>query len=137
MYNVSSCFLWLSLVFLILMCELYVPYRIRLFFSFSLGALASCFSSFLFEDIFKECVFFISASVFFYSFSLVLKSSIGKERSSYCSVISLCDIDAGTYGRVYSDGKSYVIKNREGIKIKKGEVLKLKRALLEGESLVP
>ncbi len=137
MYNISSYFLWLSLVFMILMCELYVPYRKRLFFSFTFGALASCFSSFLLEDIFKECIFFMSASVFFYSFSLVIANLVGKARGSYCSVISLGDIDAGAYGRVYFDGKSYVIKNCEGIKIKKGEVLKLQRALLDGESLVP
>ncbi|MBE6623160.1 MAG: hypothetical protein E7621_03125 [Ruminococcaceae bacterium] len=135
MYNGISHFLWLTLGFLILICELYVPYKIRVFLSICMSAFVVCFLSFFLTDIFTESVLFIIASAFFYCTSYIV-SLFQKKREVVFDTISLDDINEASYGRVYCNGKTYVIKNDSGKFIKKGEVVKLEKNRLEGESLV-
>ncbi len=135
MYNGISHFLWLTLGFLILVCELYVPYKIRVFLSLCLSAFLVCFLSFFLSDIFTESVLFIIASAFFYCTSYVL-SLFRMKREVVFDTISLDDIKEASYGRVYCNGKTYVIKNDSGKFIKKGEVVKFEKSCLEGESHV-
>ena len=135
MYNGISRFLWLTLGFLILIFELYVPYKIRVFISLCMSAFLICFLSFYLSDIFTESVLFIIASAFFYCTSYVL-SLFRMKRKVFFETISLDDIEEASYGRVYCNGKTYVIKNDSGKFIKKGEVVKFEKAALEGESLV-
>lgn len=137
MQNIDSCYLWLVLCFMIFACELYVPYKKRLFLSLASGAFVCSFCSFLFRDIFRESLFFIIVSVFFYSASVVLSALCVHGRKGYCDVIALNDIDECSCGRVYCCNKGYIIKNNSGRKIKKGEVLRIERQHLEGESVVP
>ena len=136
MYNGISHFLWLTLGFLILICELYVPYKKRVFLSLCLSAFAVCFFSFYLSDIFAESVLFIIASAFFYCTSLII-SSLRIKKGDMCDTICLDDMNEASYGRVYCKGKTYVIKNNSGKFIKKGEVVKFEKSYLEGESLVP
>jgi len=135
LYNGISHFLWLTLGFLILICELYVPYKIRVFLSICMSAFVVCFLSFFLTDIFTESVLFIIASAFFYCTSYIV-SLFQKKREVVFDTISLDDINEASYGRVYCNGKTYVIKNDSGKFIKKGEVVKLEKNRLEGESLV-
>ena len=136
MYNNISFFLWMILCFIILVCELYVPYKNRFFFSIASGAFASSFLSFFLFDLFRECVFFISASALIYIFSS-FKVAVKKRKTGMLSVIALCDIEEDSYGKVYYMVKVYIIKNPECQNIKKGEVVRIEKRRLEGERLVP
>ena len=136
MYNGISHYLWLILGFLILVCELYVPYKKRVFLSLSFSSFVICFLSFLLSDLFLESVIFILTSVFFYSKSIVI-SAFCIRKDVICDTICLDDIKEASYGRVYCMGKTYIIKNDSGKILKKGEVARFERSYLEGESLVP
>lgn len=132
-------FMWMLLAVTILLCELYVPYRQKLFLSIALsGSVCILISEFIY-DVFIQCIFFISLSAIIYctfSAALFFWNKIKKLRKNSIEIIALCDIPNNSYGAVYHSGKSQIIKNDYGKIIKKGEALRIDPQDLEGESVV-
>lgn len=128
--------LWPVFGLLILGCELYVPYRRRLLLSAAAGAGAALVSSCFFAEAFWQCVCFLIFSFLIYT-AASAAVFFGRRRRSgngFYTVIALGDIPEDGYGAVYCVGKSHIIRNPFGKRIKKGEVLRLCRRELEGES---
>lgn len=131
--------LWTAIMVTILVCELYVPYKKRLFLSFAAAAaVCSAFSDYM-GSVFIQCVFFAALSLLIYAAAelsgYIMRKKKGRN-AEYASVIALCDIPDKGFGAVYCMGKSHVIKNRYGKFIKKGEALQIGLRELYGERLV-
>lgn len=125
-------FIWSVPAFLILLCEIYVPYRGRIFWSMFCGAFLNVILCDFVKDVFTQCVLFIFSSIFAYTVLCIAVSvKKRKKHDPQAAVIALCDIARGNYGTVFWGGRSYIIKNLFSHKINKGEVILMDKKELE------
>lgn len=128
---------WFFITMMILLFELYIPYRKRLFLSLA----TSCFICFAAHDytdkLFFECVLFLAVSAVIYITSLCVvfvRKEYSKHTSGFSDLISLGDVEAETFGAFFCDGKTILLKNRYERTIKKGDVLRIRTKDLEDDA---
>lgn len=130
----SSVF-WAILAAVILLCEIYVPYRKGVFGSFFWASVANIPLSDAVKSLFFQCVLFILMSMFCYAIATFIQYAmkhVGKR--VYADVIAQCNINIDSYGSVFYGDRNYIIKNTYGTAIKKGQVIRIdKKDILNGE----
>lgn len=125
----NGVYLWLALFLTLLVCEIFVLYRVKMAVSFMIGCVACIVFSEYEKSLFVQCVFFLGVSCAVFSvltfLAFLQKRTKDKNSDKLVDVITLCDIPNKEYGYVYHSGKSYTLKNDSGDNLKKGDVLQV------------
>ena len=136
MFSQNAVFLWLALFFVLFVCEIFVPYRKKLAFSFLAGCVATMIFCEFQKSLFFQCVFCIFTAFFVYLsvaiFEIANTRRRGGNKNSFADVIVLCDIPNKEYGFVYRRGKRHTLRNDSGKMLSKGDVVQIAEKELEG-----